>query len=58
MDQTQIEAVINDRIEELRRLEAGASRASKVSYQDKRDELEALLFRLRGLAVAMRLAPS
>lgn len=48
MDQSQIEKVILSRIQELRRLEAiEHQRAMKVSYQDKRDELEVLLLRIR-----------
>jgi hypothetical protein len=52
MDQSQIETIILERIEELQRHEIGARlRCMKVSYQDKRDELEALLLRIHGLAM-------
>lgn len=51
MDQSQIETIIRERIEELRRLEQGARhRSQEISYQDKRDELEALLLRIHGIA--------
>lgn len=53
MDQSQIEAIIQGRIEELRGLERTARhRSAAVSYQDKRDELEALLFRIHGIALS------
>ena len=62
MNQDQIETIIHDRIEELRRLEKTARhRSFEISYQDKRDELEALLLRIRGLSTAhtaVREAPS
>jgi len=55
MDQDQIETIIRDRIGELRQLEKSARpRLLAISYQDKRDELEALLLRIHGLS-AMRL---
>lgn len=53
MDQNQLEKIIKERIEELRQLEKSARhRSLEVSYQDKRDELEALLFRIHGMALA------
>lgn len=49
MDHDQIETIIRDRIDELRKLESGARpRSMLISYQDKRDELEALLLRIHG----------
>jgi hypothetical protein len=45
-----IETIIRDRIGELERLERGeTSRRMQLSYQDKRDELEALLLRFHAL---------
>lgn len=50
MDQNQIVTIIRDRIGELRQLEKTARpRSLVISYQDKRDELEALLLRIHGL---------
>lgn len=50
MDDDQIETIIRDRIDELRKLESGArARSMLISYQDKRDELEALLLRIHGV---------
>jgi hypothetical protein len=51
MDQDQIEGIIRDRIGELQQLERSARpRSMAISYQDKRDELEALLLRIHGLS--------
>jgi hypothetical protein len=50
MDQSQIEKIIRERIDELRSLESTARHRSLISYQDKRDELEALLLRIHGSA--------
>jgi len=57
MNQEQIEIIIRERIEELRRLEQSARhRSHETSYQDKRDELEALLLRIHGMAAATLLS--
>lgn len=58
LTQIQIEAVIGARIEELRLLEVGERSARmRTSYQDKRDELEALLLRIMGLGSVAEQAP-
>lgn len=52
MELSQVEKVIRDRIGELKELEAREHMLRvRTSLQDKRDELEALLLRLRGMAV-------
>jgi hypothetical protein len=51
MNQTQIETIIRSRIAELQQFELDEHIGNKkVSYQDKRDELEAILLRIRCLA--------
>jgi DNA-binding TFAR19-related protein (PDSD5 family) len=50
MDQAEIERVINDRIKELLALErAERLNRLRVSFQDKRDELENLIIRIRAM---------
>lgn len=50
MDLSQLDKIINERIVELRQLESNARhRSLQISYQDKRDELEALLLRIHGV---------
>lgn len=52
MELPQVEKVIRDRIDELKDLEAREHMLrARTSLQDKRDELEALLLRLRAMAV-------
>ena len=51
MNQDEIETIIQHRIQELRDLEAGEHLLrAKTTFQDKRDELEALLIRIHALA--------
>lgn len=51
MSQAQIEKIIQDRIDELRTLEKAEHMVrAKTSLQDKRDELENLLLKIRALA--------
>jgi hypothetical protein len=51
MGQSELERVIKERIEELKQLEKSARhRSLAISYQDKRDELEALLIRVHGIS--------
>ena len=51
MDQGEIEVIITDRIKELRTLEQSEHlHRLRISFQDKRDELETLLFRIHALA--------
>lgn len=46
-----IETIVRDRISELQQLERSERSARmRVSYQDKRDELETLLLRIKILA--------
>ncbi len=64
MDLAQIEKIIRDRIEEIRVLEktdykvrTPAKMRALISLQDKRDELEGLLLRIRAMASIVNGAP-
>lgn len=65
MDLVQIERIIRDRINELRALESTESKVrtpakmrAAISLQDKRDELESLLLRIRAMAILEGAPPS
>lgn len=59
MDQAQIETIIRDRIEELRALELTEHmHRLRLSLIDKRDELEALLLRIRALSTMQSRPPA
>lgn len=53
MDQGEIEAIIVDRINELRALEQSEHlHRLRIPFQDKRDELENLLLRIHAMNLA------
>lgn len=59
MDLSQVEKVIRDRIVELKDLEAREHMLRvRTSLQDKRDELEGLLLRLRAMAAISGVVPA
>jgi len=52
MDLADIEKIIQDRVQELRTLERAEHMLRvRTSLQDKRDELETLLLRIRAVAI-------